>query len=154
MKKKNSIQNDLNIVNSISMLELSYQILENNRDPMSIHQLIKKVLEMKKIDISDENKISQLYLDIILSGRFVFHGNDLWSIKKNNLSLWDQEYFILDTIEEKLINDEEILDFDEFVLRNKKKKDNTEEEKDANNFEHLDEALEDNEEDLIDEDEY
>ncbi|WBL31628.1 DNA-directed RNA polymerase subunit delta [Candidatus Phytoplasma sacchari] len=76
-----------------SMLDLSYEILKKNKKPMSIYKLMEKVFILKKMDFNNKDIVSQLYLDIVLSGNFVFHGNSFWSVKEGNLNLWDQEYF-------------------------------------------------------------
>ncbi|WCA22266.1 DNA-directed RNA polymerase subunit delta [Candidatus Phytoplasma oryzae] len=120
-----------------SMLDLSYEILKKNKKPMSIYKLINKVFKIKKINSQDKQKISQLYLDIVLSGSFVFHGNNLWSIKEGYLNFWDRDYFShtedennnyfkqeQEEIEKKIFN------FDDFVLKKNEIEENSEEEKD------------------------
>ncbi|QTX03096.1 DNA-directed RNA polymerase subunit delta [Candidatus Phytoplasma luffae] len=119
-------------INSLaSMAELSYQILQQNKQPMAVEQLIKKVFELKKIDFNNKEKFIQLYLDIVLSGCFVFVGDNLWDVKKDNLNLWDQEYFANPTSDEEISTKEEdiedILDFDEFESKSDENKDNTNE---------------------------
>ncbi|MDV3170989.1 MAG: DNA-directed RNA polymerase subunit delta [Candidatus Phytoplasma stylosanthis] len=137
-----------------SMVDISYQILYQNKESMKIEQLIKKVFEIKKIDLNNKEKISQLYLDIILSGRFVFLGNDLWDIKtSNNLNLWDQDYFIDSKAKEEEIGtndiEKEILDLDDLE---QKKDDNIEIEDDKELEEKLDLNIDPENLDVIDED--
>ncbi|MEZ0180580.1 DNA-directed RNA polymerase subunit delta ['Camptotheca acuminata' phytoplasma] len=123
---------EINVLDS--MVDLSYQILYQNKEPMSINELIKKVFEMKNIESDDKDKFIQLYLDIVSSGRFVFVGHDLWNIKTNNLHLWDQDYFTVLKGEESETQDviyegKEILDFKEFDLdKNKNDEDISEDE--------------------------
>ncbi|KND62510.1 DNA-directed RNA polymerase subunit delta [Candidatus Phytoplasma phoenicium] len=137
MKKENK-NNDIN--EQSAMINISYEILKSHKEPMSIYELISKVLKIKQIDEKEIDKVSQLYLDIVSSGRFVFYGNDLWSIKNNNLHLWDKEYFVNDkeaTEENQKTHhlENEILDFDDFTTKNKMS-DVIEEEKEE---EHLEE---------------
>ncbi|MFR0367796.1 DNA-directed RNA polymerase subunit delta [Candidatus Phytoplasma palmae] len=103
-----------------SMIDVCYDILKENKlIPMPIKTLIQKVFHIKKIDIKNHEKFSQLYLDIVSSGRFIFYGNDLWGIKKNNLFLLDQNNFVTEEkeSEQKIFpNKEDIIDFDEFDL--------------------------------------
>ncbi|MBP3059345.1 DNA-directed RNA polymerase subunit delta [Texas Phoenix palm phytoplasma] len=118
MKKKEHKNN----FSDESMIDICYDILKENRlIPMPIKTLVKKVFQIKKIDIKNYEKFSQLYLDIVSSGRFMFYGNDLWGIKKNNLFLLDKNNFVSEeAVKEKKISSasekEDIIDFDEFVL--------------------------------------
>ncbi|PQP79203.1 DNA-directed RNA polymerase subunit delta [Candidatus Phytoplasma phoenicium] len=129
MKKENK---NNNIDNQSSMINISYEILKSHKEPMSIHKLISQVFKIKQIDEKEIDQVSQLYLDIVSSGRFVFYGNDLWSIKNNNLHLWDKEYFTIDKQETEEIQiahlDKEILDFEDFTTKNKINDDIIEEE--------------------------
>ncbi|MDV3205328.1 MAG: DNA-directed RNA polymerase subunit delta [Weeping tea tree witches'-broom phytoplasma] len=104
-----------------SMIEISFQILKKNNKPMPIYQLMKKVCQIKEINFKNEEKLSQLYLDIVSSGLFVFHGEDLWGIKENNLNLWDKEYYIntnKDNNKIKLDLEKEILNLEDLTLQN------------------------------------
>jgi DNA-directed RNA polymerase subunit delta len=125
-----------------SMLDIFYEILKKKKKPMPIMSTIEEVFKIKKIDIQEKEKIAQLYLDIVLSGCFVFHGNSFWSTKENHLNLWDQEYFDSNYNEENNIeikNEEienKIVNFDDFMITKNELEENSEEEKD-----HLEEEL-------------
>ncbi|MDO8064079.1 DNA-directed RNA polymerase subunit delta [Candidatus Phytoplasma bonamiae] len=90
----NEKSNTQNYPTEYSMLELALDILQKNQKPMSIYQLIEQVFQIKKIEDLKYERFLQLYLDIVTSGLFVFHGEDLWGIKTDNLDLWDKEYYV------------------------------------------------------------
>ncbi|MBE0700253.1 MAG: DNA-directed RNA polymerase subunit delta [Acholeplasmataceae bacterium] len=101
---------------SLAMLDVAESILRDNKNPMTIQQLIQKVAEIKEISLDDVDKLTQLYMDITQSGKFVFAGDDLWDLKERNLELWDKDGYAFvheDEVEEEL---EEDLDFTEFTL--------------------------------------
>lgn len=133
-------KNNKNIDQSNSMIDISYQILLKKQAPMSIQELIKNVCKIKKINSKDIDACLQLYLDIVSSGLFVFCGNDLWDIKKNNLNLWDQEYFLdpndKETKETNIKTEDiekEILDFKDFDLKKEENKEHEEIEEQEDN---------------------
>ncbi|WAN63667.1 DNA-directed RNA polymerase subunit delta [Candidatus Phytoplasma rubi] len=154
-------KNNKNIDSSSAMIDISYQILSQNKKPMNIQQLIEEVFKIKKLDINNKEICIQLYLDIVLSGCFVFCGDDLWNIKKNNLNFWDKDFFINPNeqkIEIKKDLEKEILDFNEFDLKPKSNEENDEYEEEKLNdipLDNLDindekEELEINEEEIDD----
>ncbi|MDV3167046.1 MAG: DNA-directed RNA polymerase subunit delta [Vigna little leaf phytoplasma] len=151
MKKKN-LNNNIN--QNDSMINISYEILKSNGNEMPIYDLIYRVLEIKQIDKEDINKISQLYLDIVSSGRFVFCGNDLWNIKNNNVHLWDKEYFADDKTENQIINsNNKIPELKDFKLENYEIDGISKEEELETNIEDLDFNINDDnlDHDIIDE---
>ncbi|MDV3197859.1 MAG: DNA-directed RNA polymerase subunit delta, partial [Candidatus Phytoplasma australasiaticum] len=77
----NEKSNNQNYPTEYSMLELALDILQKNQKPMSIYQLIEQVFQVKKTEDLKFEGFLQLYLDIVTSGLFVFHGEDLWGIK-------------------------------------------------------------------------
>ncbi|MDO7983578.1 DNA-directed RNA polymerase subunit delta [Candidatus Phytoplasma fabacearum] len=118
----NEKSNNQNYPTEYSMLELALDILQKNQKPMSIYQLIEQVFQVKKTEDLKFEGFLQLYLDIVTSGLFVFHGEDLWGIKTDNLDLWDKEYYV---DEDKSDIDPEALDLkysnnldDDFRLEN------------------------------------
>ncbi|MGE9276413.1 MAG: DNA-directed RNA polymerase subunit delta [Candidatus Phytoplasma pruni] len=105
-----------------SMVDISYQILQQNKTSIPIYQLMEQVFQIKQLDFTDVEKVSQLYLDIVLSGLFVFNGQDLWCVKTDNLHLWDKEYYAEKDDkddEEQTDIDHKILDFEDFTLKPK-----------------------------------
>jgi DNA-directed RNA polymerase subunit delta len=130
------------INNNNSMIDISYQILQQNKQSMSIYQLMEQVFKIKQLDFTNIEKVSQLYLDIVLSGLFVFNGQDLWCVKADNLHLWDKEYYIEKDDkdgEEQTDIDYKILDFEDFTL--KSKNDDINDEDSDENEEEIEEAL-------------
>ncbi|KXT29286.1 DNA-directed RNA polymerase delta subunit [Candidatus Phytoplasma oryzae] len=116
-----------------SMLDIASEILQKNKKPISIYKLIEKVFKIKKINTQKKEKFSQLYLDIVLSGNFVFHGNNLWSTKEDFLNLWDQEHFhnIPDENNDNIKKEEiekKIFNFDDFILNKNESEENDSEE--------------------------
>ncbi|XXP77021.1 MAG: DNA-directed RNA polymerase subunit delta [Lettuce witches'-broom phytoplasma] len=125
-----------------SMVDISYQILQQNKTSVPIYQLMEQVFQIKKLDFTDVEKVSQLYLDIVLSGLFVFNGQDLWCVKADNLHLWDKEYYAEKDDkddEEQTDIDHKILDFEDFTL--KPKNDDSHDEDSDEHEEEIEEAL-------------
>ncbi|MDV3139249.1 MAG: DNA-directed RNA polymerase subunit delta [Candidatus Phytoplasma australasiaticum] len=142
--------NNQNPFKEYSMLEIALDILQKNQKPMPVYQLIEQVLDIKKIENLRQDCFLQLYLDIVISGLFVFHGEDLWGIKTDNLDLWDKEYY---ADEEKSDIDNELLDLkysnnldDDFRLENDSDFSHTDETSDREILEDIDDVvLEDDE---------
>ncbi len=132
-----------NLINpNNSMVDISYQILQQNKTSIPIYQLMEQVFQIKQLDFTDVEKVSQLYLDIVLSGLFVFNGQDLWCVKADNLHLWDKEYYAEkdDKDDEETTDiDHKILDFEDFTLKSKNY-DSHDEDSDENE-EEIEEAL-------------
>ncbi|WP_341266793.1 DNA-directed RNA polymerase subunit delta [Candidatus Phytoplasma fraxini] len=111
---------------SNAMIDIAYQVLFQNKEPMIIQELIKKVFEIKQMDINNKDVCCRLYVDIVTSGLFIFCGNDLWNIKANNLHFLDQEYFNEnDKLSPEI--DKEILNFQDFDVKKDQNKDNEDE---------------------------
>jgi DNA-directed RNA polymerase subunit delta len=101
---------------TLSMLEVAEYLLKNNKKPMTIQELIKQVADIKGVSLEDYDRLTQLYMDITQSAKFVYCGDDQWDLKERNLELWDKDGYAFvhaDDVEEDV---EEDLDFKEFVL--------------------------------------
>jgi len=101
---------------SLAMLEVAEVLLKESPKPMTIQQIIQSVAEIKTISLDDIDRLTQLYMDITTSAKFVYCGDDQWDLKERNLELWDKDGFAFvhaDEVEEDV---EEDLDFTEFVL--------------------------------------
>ncbi|WP_334330769.1 DNA-directed RNA polymerase subunit delta [Candidatus Phytoplasma prunorum] len=96
-------------------LELAEEILKKNKFPMNINDLINKICEINKIVQNNYEKISQLYLDINLSSKFIFCGEELWALKENNVKLWDKDCFFND---KKDIIEEDNIDNKDYIYNN------------------------------------
>lgn len=104
---------------SLAMIDIAEIILKENKEPLKIKELINKVREIKSVSEDDYERITQLYMDITQSGKFVFCGDDLWDLKERNLELWDKDGYAfvqLDDVEEVIEEDDEELEFTEFNL--------------------------------------
>ncbi|MFA7417387.1 MAG: DNA-directed RNA polymerase subunit delta [Acholeplasma sp.] len=103
-------------LNELSLLDTIAFILKENKDPMSIYDLIEKVAASSNLDIEDVDLMTQLYMDITLSGKFVFVGDDKWTLKDGHLEYWDKDgYAFISPDEVEDTSDDEI-DFSEFNL--------------------------------------
>ncbi|PKK93620.1 MAG: DNA-directed RNA polymerase subunit delta [Tenericutes bacterium HGW-Tenericutes-6] len=101
---------------SLAMLDIAETLIKENKAPLSIQDIMRSVAEIKEIPLEDIDKLTQLYMDITTSAKFVFCGDDQWDLKENNLELWDKDGYAFvhhEDIEEDV---EEDLDFTEFVL--------------------------------------
>ncbi|MBU1141601.1 MAG: DNA-directed RNA polymerase subunit delta [Firmicutes bacterium] len=111
---------------SLAMLDVAEALLKEQQNPMTIQQLIKSVAEIKSISLDDIDKLTQLYMDITQSAKFVYCGDDQWDLKERNLELWDKDGFAFvhaDEIEDNVEEDvEEELDFTEFTLEEEEEK--------------------------------
>jgi DNA-directed RNA polymerase subunit delta len=101
---------------SLAMLEVAEAILKDNQEPMTIKVLIQKVAEIKDVDTEDIDRITQLYMDITQSAKFVYCGEDQWDLKERNLELWDKDGYAFVQAEEIEEDTEEDLDFIEYQL--------------------------------------
>ncbi|WP_025724959.1 DNA-directed RNA polymerase subunit delta [Acholeplasma granularum] len=103
-------------INELSLLDTIEYILKENKEAMNIYELIEKVATARNLDIKDVDLMTQLYMDITLSGKFVFVGEDKWTLKDGNLEFWDKDgYAFIQPEEIEEIEDEDI-DFSEFNL--------------------------------------
>jgi DNA-directed RNA polymerase subunit delta len=78
---------------NMSIMELAYQILQEEDKAMSFIELYDRICAEK--EISDEEKaenISQIYTDFITSAKFIYVGDDEWDIKgRQTIDLWDKD---------------------------------------------------------------
>ncbi len=103
-------------LNDLSLLDIVEEILQKNAEPVSIYELIENAATTKGLDPADVDAMTQLYMDITLSGRFVFVGDDKWALKDGHLEFWDKDGYAFiqpDDVEE--VEEDEI-DFSEFNL--------------------------------------
>ena len=101
---------------SLAMLDVAEALLRESKEPITIQQLMKDVAEIKEISTDDVDRLTQLYMDITQSAKFVYCGDDQWDLKERNLELWDKDGFAFVHAEEIEEDVEEDLDFTEFVL--------------------------------------
>ncbi len=66
----------------ISLIEIAYHILKDNKKPTPFTELVEQVSKMR--DLSPEEKkqrVAQFYTDINIDGRFVCVGDNQWGLK-------------------------------------------------------------------------
>ena len=109
--------------NQKSLIEIAVEIMESHEGPINIYELIEKTLALKGISDEDSSLSAKLYVDITISSKFVFMGDDNWDLKsRQSLEQFDkdgssfnskEEYIEDEDDEEILFDDDEELDEDE-----------------------------------------
>ncbi len=138
---------------NMSMIELAYVILKENKKAMTFLDLFKKIAKEK--DLSDEeksDKISQVYADFVSSGSFIYIGEDEWDIKgRQAIDLWDKDGAYYDEYpdyeEELSLYEDETLDEED------EEEEVSQYEKDYDESDVKDELIEDFEDELTEEEE-
>lgn len=72
------------------MVELAEQIIRES-GKKNIYELMDIIAQIKGFSEEDQDKKVRLFLDITMSGTFVYCGNEEWDLKENNLELWDKD---------------------------------------------------------------
>ena len=67
--------------NQQSLFEAALEIISKKEGPTNIYDLINETLASKNIDDESGDLAAKLYLDITISSKFVFLGDDLWDLK-------------------------------------------------------------------------
>jgi DNA-directed RNA polymerase subunit delta len=118
---------------SLAMLDVAEILLKESTKPLTIQEIIKSVAEIKEVSPDDIDRMTQLYMDITQSAKFVYCGDDQWDLKERNLELWDKDGFAFVHAEEIEEDVEEDLDFTEFVLEDEEEivKDDEEDEEEV-----------------------
>lgn len=125
---------------NLPMVEIAEVILMQKNEPMDIYELIDEVRKIKGIEDQADEKVLQLYMDITLSAKFVFVGDDKWSLKDGYLEFWDKDgfYFISpQDLEEIDYEDDE--DEEEFEVSDYSSEDEDEDDLEDEDDEDLDE---------------
>ena len=125
---------------SMSMIDIVEHLLKENSEPISIHDIIKQIKEIKNVSDDDVDRLTQLYMDITQSAKFVYVGDDKWDLKERNLEMWDKDGYAFVTPDEVEEDVEEDLDFTEFDIE-----DLEEQEKDVDDDDEDEEEEEDEE---------
>ena len=101
---------------NLSMVDLVESYLIEKKE-LTIDEIISYVFESKKLDKTNIDLVTNFYMDLTTSGKFVYCGQDKWALKKNNLDLWDKDgHAFTDYEEEPELDVEDDLDFTEFNL--------------------------------------
>lgn len=117
-------------LNDKSLLDIAEDILRESNGPVSIYDLIEKTAIIKGLDPQNAEDMTNIYMDITLSGRFVYIGEDKLALKEGNLEYWDKDGFEFYTQEGEDGFDDVEEDFSDFSF---------------DDIEDLDEELEDEE---------
>lgn len=125
---------------NLAMVDVAYEILKDSDKPVAIQELFSQIAEIKEIQLDDIDKLTQLYMDITQSGKFVYCGDDKWDLKEGNLHLWDDDGSSFIEVTED--DEDEVIEVDLSVF-------DDEEEDEEEGFVELDE--EDEDEDLDEE---
>lgn len=125
---------------SMSMIDIVEHLLKENSEPISIHDIIKQIKEIKNVSDDDVDRLTQLYMDITQSAKFVYVGDDKWDLKERNLEMWDKDGYAFVTPDADEEDVEEDLDFTEFDIE-----DLEEQEKDVDDDDEDEEEEEDEE---------
>lgn len=101
---------------NLSMVDLVESYLIEKKE-LTIDEIISYVFESKKLDKTNIDLVTNFYMDLTTSGKFVYCGQDKWALKKNNLDFWDKDgHAFTDYEEEPELDVEDDLDFTEFNL--------------------------------------
>ncbi len=66
----------------VSMLEIAYHILKDNKKPTPFTELMEQVANVRDMDPQEQKKrVAQFYTDINIDGRFVCVGDNQWGLK-------------------------------------------------------------------------
>ena len=125
---------------TLAMLDIAEVLLKESGKPLPIQDIMKNVAETKEIPLDDIDKLTQLYLDITQSAKFVYCGDDQWDLKERNLDLWDKDGYAFVHAEDIEEDTEEDLDFTEFVLEEEVEAE-VEEDEEEEDEEDLDEEI-------------
>lgn len=128
---------------SMAMIDIVEKLLKENKEPITIQDLISKVREIKEISTDEVDRLTQLYMDITQSAKFVYVGEDKWDLKERNLEMWDKDGYAFITPDEDDEDVEEDLDFTEFNLEDveEKEKEAKEDDDDEDKDEEEDEEI-------------
>ncbi len=122
------------------MLDIAEVLLKESEHPLSIQDIMRSVAEAKEIPLDDIDKLTQLYMDMTQSAKFVYCGDDQWDLKERNLELWDKDGYAFVHAEEIEEDTDEDLDFTEYVLEEEEEVE-VEVEEDEEETEDLDEEI-------------
>lgn len=133
----------------MSMIEIAYEILREEKTTFSYLDLLKRVAELKEMTEEEiKNKIGYLYTHLNVDGRFVCLGDNVWGLKAwYPMEKLEEDIITQKTKKKSLDEDDDYIDDDEF---------NEYDEDDESDFEELEDELDDivpgDEDDFVDED--
>ncbi|MDY0210349.1 MAG: DNA-directed RNA polymerase subunit delta [Acholeplasma sp.] len=98
-----------------SMVEIAEEIIRSE-GKKNIYDLMDQVVALKEMTTEDSEKMAQFYIDMTLSAKFVFCGNDEWDLKENNLELWDKDGSYFNTTEELEEEEDDTLTVEDYYI--------------------------------------
>lgn len=101
-------------VKKVSMIDLAENILRNSAGPLTIKHIMDEVAKIKELEEGDYDNLIQLYLDITMSAKFVYVGEESWDLKERSPEFWEKDGFAFITDEELAEDDE--LGFEDFEI--------------------------------------
>nr|WP_026104916.1 DNA-directed RNA polymerase subunit delta [Halalkalibacterium ligniniphilum] len=133
-------------IQELSMIEIAYALMKEERQPFDYLELIKRVAELKGMTEEQMNaRMGYLYTDLNIDGRFVTLGENRWGLKSwYPLEHVEEEYTPAPKKKAKAVDEEDDFIEDDF------------EEYEEDDYEDLEDELDEisNEEDEDDEDEF
>lgn len=145
-----------------SLLEIAVELLEKKKKPQPIDTIIKEVMSLKGYKSAEaKEKAPQFVMDFMLSGNFVYCGEECWDLKyRQPTSVIDKDggdyedfYANDDEVKKNELNDENAFGFDDdsSSLSQRVEEDDEENSKDdeddlSNEFEVLVESVEEDDE--------
>jgi len=87
----------------LSLIEVCEQLMLEKKNPQPINELINESIESVGRVADNIEEMTQLYVDITTSAKFVYCGDDEWDLKeRQSVELWDKDgsFFNKDIIEE------------------------------------------------------
>ncbi|MDT8860467.1 DNA-directed RNA polymerase subunit delta [Alkalihalobacillus sp. MEB130] len=69
-------------IQEMSMVEIAFEIMKDERQPYDYYDLVQKVAEVKEMSKEEvEQRIANLYTDMNIDGRFHSLGDNRWGLK-------------------------------------------------------------------------
>jgi len=83
----------MDIKNEKSLITLAEELVFEQKNPINIYTLFNEVATFKGYnDLEKKSKISQFYIDLITSAKFVYVGGNEWDLKANQkIELWEKD---------------------------------------------------------------
>ncbi len=118
-------------IKEMSLIEVAFEILKEKKQAVSFQDLVKEIASVQQVPAEKvQHKLSQFYTDLNVDGRFSTIGENRWGLK---------EWYPIDQVEDEMTN----------PVKPKKKK---AKKVVLDEFEDLDEDLDEFEEDVVDDD--
>lgn len=79
------------MMKEMSMIQIVEHLLHESNEPIALKTIFDEVSKIKNFGKNDYEKLNQLYLDIVLSAKFVYMGEGMWDLKERNLEYWSKD---------------------------------------------------------------